>query len=221
MKIITILVALVLLSCNQNRNTKNTLDFKNSIKVETATNSYNALNTNNAARTKSDLLIAAGKSIGGTNLLDDSSTLKKFGEASFSDAAMGKAWVVWTGKGLDVTGNETTLAIYTTYNGSDMTKKVVKKIRVTSLAFKTPEGAHTGMSITEIAKLYPNLQLDTKWKKRDSHLKTNFYIVKDAGLGFEFQTINNNQICVAIVVAAADEISNVNYLILDSDEIQR
>ena len=48
-----------------------------------------------------------------------------------------------------------------------------------------------------------------------------FYILKDAGISFEFQNINNSEICTAIAIASADEISNHPYLMLDAAEIQR
>lgn len=222
MKKIAFLVTLFLMSCNQSNDKLATDAAADSTSVENHSVVKDASNLDLENSSKNEkYLIIPGKSIGDTHILDDVETLEKLGKPSFSDAAMGKAWTVWTGEGLDVLGNRTTLAIYTTYNGSDMSKKVVKKIRITSADFETAEGAHTGMTFSEISSIFSNLRLDSQWQKRDDNVKTTFYSVANSGIGFEFQNIQDRQICVAIIVAAADEISNFNYLILDSDQIQQ
>ena len=219
MKKVVVFIALLVFGCNQNKNLENNLEISDSVYVKS--NSVSKVTDDKVESTfvKSDLLIIPGKSIGGTALLDASSTLEKFGEPSFSDAAMGKAWSVWTGKGLDAVGNKATLAVYVTYNGNDMSKQVVKRIRVTSSDFQTAEGVHTGLTLKEIEKIYPNLELDYKMSNLEFVKETKFYILKGAGISFEFDTINDVRICTAIAIASVEDISNQPYLLLDSAEI--
>lgn len=209
----TLFLALLVLSCNQNKklDTLNSKDIPNSTVVKKE-------DTSEITFSDSNLLIIPGKSIGDTALLDDSATLEKFGKPSFSDAAMGKAWLLWPGFGLDATGKITTLAVFVTYNGSDMTKQVIKRIRITSPDFKTAEFAHTGMTFEEIEKLYPSLVFDSKMSNSDSTTRTKFYTIKNTGISFEFQNFNNSQICTAIAIASVEEISDQPYLDLDSAE---
>ena len=138
-----------------------------------------------------------------------------------TDAAMGKSWTVWTGKGLDAEGNKAILAVYVTYNGSDMSKQVVKRIRVTSPDFNTSEGVHTGMTFKEIENLYPNMLKDKTMSNSEYSKGTTFFILKEAGIGFEFKSVKNSEICTAIAIASPAEISNQPYLMLDSSEISR
>lgn len=221
MKKITILAALIIMSCSQNKNIEDSSDNTNSIAIDSNSNFDGQMDSKTVSATTSDFLIIPGKSIGSTNLLDDTDSLEKFGEPFYSDAAMGKAWMAWTGSGLDALGNKATLAVYVTYSGSDMSKQVIKRIRVTSPDFKTSEGVNTGMTFIEITRIYLNLELDAKMTNSEFSKESIFYILKDAGISFEFQNINNSEICTAIAIAAIDEISNQPYLILDSDEIQR
>ena len=219
MKKISVLAALLLLSCNQSKNATSE-QTTNPIIIEKPNTVKDSVYSNDKNENQvEDLLIVPGKSIGDTNLLDNSVTLEKFGKPSFSDAAMGKAWSVWPGKGLDALGNKSTLAVYVTYNGSDMSKQVVKRIRITSADFQTAEGAHTGMTFKEIKNLYPNIIKNSKMSDSEFSKGTTFYILKDAGISFEFKAVSNSQICIAIAIAFAKEISNQPYLMLDSSEI--
>lgn len=221
MKKIIVLVALFLISCNQNKKIEISSDNTDSIAITSASNFDSQTDSKTVSATTSDFLIMQGKSIGGTKLLDDTDSLEKFGEPFYSDAAMGKAWLLWKGSGMDVLGNKATLAVYVTYNGSDMSKQVVKRIRVTSADFKTVEGAHTGMTFEEIEKLIPNLQKNSKMSNSEFAKGTSFYIPINSGICFEFKMVKNIEICTAIAIASVDEISNQPYLMLDSAEIQR
>ena len=221
MKNFTILVAFILLSCNQNKTSNPNLNATDSIEVQDADISNKQSDVVSKIRISSDVLIIPGKSIGSTNLLDDAATLEKFGKPAYSDAAMGKAWMSWTGSGLDALRNKASLAVYVTYNDSDMSNQVIKRIRVTSPDFKTAEGVNTGMTFIEITRIYSKLELDSKMSNSEFSKESIFYILKDAGISFEFQNINNSEICTAIAIASADEISNHPYLMLDAAEIQR
>ena len=221
MKKIIILAALVLLSCNQKKNSDTVLNNSDTIEVQNSSDSEVLVDAENTTRINPDLLIIPGKSIGVTNLLDDSATLEKFGKPTYSDAAMGKAWLLWQGSGIDALGKKATLAVYVTYNGSDMSKQVVKRIRITSPDFKTAEGAHTRMSFKDVENIYPNLEIDSKISNSASAKGTKFFLLKGAGISFEFENIDNTEICTAIAIASTREISNQPYLMKDSAEIQR
>lgn len=227
---IALLASLIILSCTNKKGDLGKDIVEKEVISDTISKTENGVNstTNNHQERNSEksaidssLLIIPGKSIGNTAILDDSATLKKFGRPSFSDAAMGKAWLVWKGNEIDAAGEKSTLAVYITYYEDDMSRQVVKKIRITSADFKTEDGVHTGMNLQEIKKIYSNLQLSRKFKNRNSQLETSYFTIENSGIAFEFQKINNHQICVAIMVAPADEIQNIPYLDLDLEEIQR
>ncbi len=135
--------------------------------------------------TSTDWDIVPGKRIGKTQLGDDPEMLlQRLGTPDASDAAMGKAWLVWRGKN----GGE--LAVFTSYADSNMVRKAVKQVYITSSRFQTAEGIHTGMSLPEIQRIFPDGHLqNTETEKR--------YDVEAKGISFEAEKSNR---CNAVMI---------------------
>jgi hypothetical protein len=145
-----------------------------------------------------DHLILPGQRIGRTHLgISTEELIALLNKPHSSDAAMGKAWLSWYGEG----NRERRLDIYTTYADSNMTKKVVKVIRINSPVFATSEGLRTGSGLKEIRNVFPNLYRAAR--KID---KQELYLVDNKGIGFIVAGVR----CTDILVYARDmDITNL------------
>lgn len=139
-----------------------------------------------------DWEIIPGKKIGNTALGDDPDILlQRIGKPDASDAAMGKAWLVWNGKDTDHT-----LAVFTTYADSNMRRKAIRHIRVTSPRFRTPEGIHTGSTRSAIAAVFPQMKAaDLPFTDAAPR-----YDAVSKGISFEFSGNTGAATCTAILV---------------------
>lgn len=167
--------------------------------------------TRNIHSISSDYLIVPGKSIGKTAIDENVETLyKTLGEPDFSDAAMGKAWLVWFGKQRDEHNNRTQLDVYTTYKDTSMTSKVVKQIRTTSSAFKVNDSIHVYAALATIKRHFPDIAFVKKYK--DGKREINIYDDLANGIAFDIAQAGNQQICTGITVHEPGKTVNSVYI---------
>ncbi len=142
-KLLFISIALCLLSCKDKKNIVNA-------PVQTIDTLLNG--TTKVHNEK--LLIIPGEKIGTTSIGTNTESLTTLGKPDFSDAAMGKAWLIWYGKN---TPKQTKLMIYTTYKDTEMKEKVVSEIRINSSDFKTKDDIGVGSSFETVHKKFPEI----------------------------------------------------------------
>lgn len=137
-------------------------------------------------------LIVPGESVGQTHLGIDASRLEQLlGRPDSSDAAMGKAWLTWKGKG-------TELNIYTTYKDSTMREKVVLQIRTTSSFFSTAGGAKVGAPLDTIRQLFPALRKVAHYSENGRTVE--IYDEQTKGIACETAASGTDEICTGIIV---------------------
>jgi hypothetical protein len=146
-----------------------------------------------------DRLIVPGESIGKTPLGMDAQNIETvLGKPDRSDAAMGKAWLTWYGKGRDEHNNKTELDIYTTYRDNSMREKTVQQIRVTSSFFKTSGGVGVYNSLDEIKRFFPALKQVARYK--DDGRTIRIYDDVGKGISFDIAEAGKQLICVGVTV---------------------
>lgn len=131
----------------------------------------------------------------GTLKLDEPDSLirQQLGQPDYSDAAMGKAVLLW------YTDSDYgyPLSIFTTRDmGNDETARI-KQIRVTSPAFKTAESIRVGSALTEIRNHYQITPVETYEKGG----KTYSTYKSDEGIAFE---VGPGDSCIAIIIHYPD-----------------
>lgn len=144
---------------------------------------------------ESDWLIVPGQRIGQTALDDDPQQLMdRQGRPDASDAAMGKAWLVWNGH-----RQGTTLAVFTTYADTSTTRKAIRQIRITAARFQTSSGIHTGLKLPAIRQAFPNLT-QAENTAPDVAIR---YDDPAQGISFEVDKPGAKAVCTAILVYPA------------------
>jgi hypothetical protein len=147
----------------------------------------------------SNNVITPGKSIGKAVIGTNADSLELlFGKPDFSDATMGKAWLIWYGKKRDEHNNKTQLDIYTSYKDTSMREKTVQQIRTTSSYFITENGVQVYTSLNEIKQAFPSV-IQIKQNGEDAKKFTVYDDIKN-GIAFEIINVNGQQICRAIFV---------------------
>lgn len=165
-------------------------------------------NTNRGARTDSadterrphaaspeSLALVPGESAGAFRLGEsDSLAHQQFGQPDYSDAAMGKAVLLWY-TGTD--SAEYPLSIFISRDmGNDETARI-QQIRVTSPTFKTDESLGVGSTLTEISDGYQVAPIETYEKNGET------YSIYDSNTGIAFE-LGPDDRCVAIIIHPAD-----------------
>lgn len=158
-----------------------------------------------------DYLIIPGKSMGKTFLGEDAETLyNTLGKPDFSDAAMGKAWMIWFGRQRDAHNNRTELDVYVTYKDSTMSSKVIKQVRTTSSSFKVNDSVHVYAGLATIKHRFPGIAFAEKYRKDSREIS----VYDDAGEGIAFDIVDagRQQICIGISVHEPGTSVNAVYL---------
>lgn len=137
-----------------------------------------------------DWQIIPGERIGNTALGDDpENLLQRLGQPDASDAAMGKAWLVWSSQALPTH----TLAVFTTYADSTMLRKAIRQIRVTSPRFETLEGLQTGSTLAQIKGVFREGSLNQTGPVPR-------YDAAREGISFELEGNGADAACTAVLV---------------------
>lgn len=146
------------------------------------------------AASPESLALVPGVSAGTFKLGEaDSSVYQQLGRPDYSDAAMGKAVLLW----YTDTAEGHPFSIFTARDmGNDETARI-QQIRVTSPAFKTAESIHVGSPLTEISAHYQIELIETYENDGDS------LTVYDSDRGIAFE-IGPDGRCVAVIIHSAD-----------------
>lgn len=146
-------------------------------------------------------LIIPGKTVGHISLGDDAATLEtKLGKADFSDAAMGKAWITWYGKGKEEGPKRTELNIYTTYKDSTMSQKTVQQIRATSSFFMTADSVQVTSSLDKIRSAFLGLRKVGSYREEKSMATIIVYDDIAKGIAFEINEAAKQPVCTGIII---------------------
>jgi len=140
--------------------------------------------------TPEHLLLVPGRSAGPFALgASDSLLHQRLGKPDFSDAAMGKAVLMW----YTDTGSVHPLSVFTSRDmGNDETARI-QQIRITSPLFKTDRSLQVGSTLPEISKHYRVQLVETYEEKGQTY---SIYDT-DAGIAFE---LDPNDRCIAIII---------------------
>lgn len=130
------------------------------------------------------------------------------GAPDSSDAAMGKAWLIWRGKEKDAPSQ---LQIYTAYKDSNMAQKTVQQIRTTSAYFKTSTGLHVGSELATIKEMFPELKKTAVYTERSAQVE--LYDAVADGIAFEI----NGSVCESIILHKKGQRADAIYIMLHAD----
>lgn len=139
-------------------------------------------------------MLVPGESAGAFKLEEAASSMQELlGQPDYSDAAMGKAVLLW----YTDTARTYPLSVFTARDmGNDETARI-KQIRVTSSIFQTGESLGVGSVLAEIRNQYPVAPVETY----EAHGETYTIYDSDEGIAFE---VGPDERCVAIIIHAAD-----------------
>ena len=141
-------------------------------------------------------VLVPGASAGAFKLDEpDSLILRQLGQPDYSDAAMGKAVLLW----YTDTAEGHPLSIFTARDmGNDETARI-QQIRVTSPVFETAESIHVGSTLTGIRDHYQLTPVETYEKEGETYSVYR----SDRGIAFE---VGSDDSCTAIIIhhAGAD-----------------
>lgn len=171
---------------------------------------FSACGNDHVSSVPGEKLIIPGESIGKTKLgMAPDSVIQLLGKPDYSDAAMGKALMIWYGKNEDAHNNRTEVDVMVAYRDTSMRDKAVKQIRITSDYFVTKNGVKVHDDLYRIMQHFPDLS------KSDYHLTDTTKAIYDDtsnGISFEVAAIDTQRICTAILVHAKNTPFVINYL---------
>jgi hypothetical protein len=143
-------------------------------------------------------LVVPGRSLGNITLGANASTLAAFGPATYSDAAMQKAWSTWRGSRPATGSAPTQLDVYTAPAGPNVDHHTVQVVRATSPWFHLANGLRPGARLSAIRQVYGQLPLATTYRVA-SHPR---YLYDDVqrGVAFETDGTASGSRCQAVLV---------------------
>jgi len=157
--------------------------------------------------------IIPGVSVGETVLGNSTETLSVLGKPDFSDAAMGKAWLLWY-KQIKEIPKQVKWMIYTTYKDNELKEKVISEIRINSGEYKTESGIGAGTSFEVIQKEFPKITEFAKYKNQEINKDIYIYDVPGSGIAFEFISYEGDYAkCTAVIVYPKNKTLNTDYIL--------
>jgi len=143
-------------------------------------------------------LVVPGRSLGNITLGTNATTLAALGPATFSDAAMQKAWSTWRGSRPATGGVPTQLDVYTSLANNDVDHHTVQIARATSPWFHLANGLRVGVRLSAIRQAYGKLPLATTYRVA-AHPRYLYDDVK-RGVAFETDGTASSSRCQAVLV---------------------
>lgn len=193
MKNLLLISCSLLLICCQEQTKTNDRDQRDSTSVSKSDSSANTV--------PQSKLIVPGKQMGNIMLgLPADSLSSMLGKPDFSDAAMGKAWLIWYGKKRDEHNNRSSLEIFITYADSTMRGKTVQQILTTSPEFETARGAKVYDDLASIQQKYPGIVSTGHYKELNGGRVFQLYDDLQNGIAFEIAEANKQYICIGIII---------------------
>jgi hypothetical protein len=143
-------------------------------------------------------LVVPGRSLGNITLGANATTLAALGPATYSDAAMQKAWSTWRSSRSATGGTPTQLDVYTAPAGTSVDHHTVQVVRATSPWFHLANGLRPGARLSAIRQVYGQLPLATTYRVA-SHPR---YLYDDVqrGVAFETDGTASGSRCQAVLV---------------------
>ena len=143
-------------------------------------------------------LVVPGRSLGNITLGADAASLAVLGRATFSDAAMQKAWSTWRGSHPADGSTPTQLDVYTAPTGNNVDHHTVQVVRATSPWFHLANGLRPGTQLGTIRQVYGKLPLATTYRVA-GHPRYLYDDVKH-GIAFETDGTASGSRCQAVLV---------------------
>lgn len=142
-----------------------------------------------------DKLIVPGKSIGKITIGGNADSLSSIlGKPDLSDAGMGSAVMIWYANH-DTSGYKTSIFANHNFGSKDESIPRIRKILVTSPAFKTAEGLNTGLTLAEYQKHF-DLSPISSYIAKDKKVK--IYEAKGKGIAFEVDSASGKGVGIVI-----------------------
>ncbi|RPD41736.1 hypothetical protein [Chitinophaga barathri] len=164
-----------------------------------------AAEEDNAAHTPPEALLVAGESAGKFHLGQDmDSVFSLLGKPDDGDAAMGKAWGIWHG--------QDTLAVYSTYADSTMSRRTARQIVVSGEGYRTENGLGSNTPLETIRESYPALQPAATYVSDPGGDTLWVYDAEASGIAFDFRKKDGQLLCTAVTIHPADEPVAATYL---------
>ena len=129
-------------------------------------------------------LVVPGRSLGNITLGADAASLAALGRATFSDAAMQKAWSTWRGSRPADGSAPTQLDVYTAPTGNNVDHHTVQVVRATSPWFHLASGLRPGTRLGTIRQIHGQLPLATTYRVAGRP----HYLYDDVKRGIAFET---------------------------------
>lgn len=153
------------------------------------------------------LLLVPGKQAGKLHIGQDmQEVFEILGKPADGDAAMGSAMGVWYSQ--KSAGDIDTVTVFSSYRDSTMSVREIKQVSVTSGLNQTTDGIHTGMKLTEVMKVYPDLKIVQRFKKEKGNGELLIYDHPGDGIAFDLV----DGICTAITIYPGGKSVNQIYL---------
>lgn len=143
-------------------------------------------------------LVVPGRSLGNITLGADAASLAALGPATFSDAAMQKAWSTWRGSRPATGEMPTQLNVYTAPTGNNVDHHTVQVVRATSPWFHLANGLRPGARLSAIRQACGRLPLATTYRVAGRP----HYLYDDVkrGVAFETDGTASGSRCQAVLV---------------------
>lgn len=150
-------------------------------------------------------LLVPGESAGKLHIHQDmDSVFDVLGKPDDGDAAMGKAWGIWHG--------DDTLAVYSSYADSTMSRRITRQIVVSGEDYRTADGLGRNTPLEAVRESFPALQPAATYVSVPGGDTLWVYDAEAAGIAFDFRKIEGELHCSAITIHEPHEPVTATYL---------
>ncbi len=150
-------------------------------------------------------ILTPGESAGKLRIHQDiDSVFNILGKPDDGDAAMGKAWGIWHG--------EDTLAVYSSYADSTMSRRITRQIVVTGDDYRTADGLGVNTPLATVRNSFPSLQPAAAYVSDPGNDTLWVYDAEAAGIAFDFRKREGDTLCTAVTIHEPYEPVTATYL---------
>ncbi|MBO9152095.1 hypothetical protein ACFOTA_07745 [Chitinophaga sp. GCM10012297] len=156
-------------------------------------------------QSRPEALLVPGESAGKLHIHQDiDSVFNILGKPDDGDAAMGKAWGIWHG--------EDTLAVYSSYADSTMSRRITRQIVVSGNDYRTADGLGRNTPLETVRNRFPGLQPAATYVSDPGNDTLWVYDVESAGIAFDFRKTGGELRCTAVTIHEKEEPVTATYL---------
>lgn len=150
-------------------------------------------------------VLVPGESAGKLHIHQDmDSVFNVLGKPDDGDAAMGKAWGIWQA--------EDTLAVYSSYADSTMSRRITRQIVVTGDDYRTVDDLGVNSPLESIRGSFPSIQLAATYISDPGNDTLWVYDAEAAGIAFDFRKMEGDTLCTAVTIHEPHEPVTATYL---------